>query len=121
MSLRRISPMLSTFASGSVCLSSPLHLTLYPILPFFPPLPPLFLSFSFFLFSLSLSLCLSHSLLFPVPEPSHPFSLFSFDCFCLSASLCVRESLIVASGLLHAKSIFIYYYIYSSALRLVHY
>jgi len=54
------------------CLYSPLRPSLPPL-----TLPPLLSPLS---------------LIFPIPEPPHPFSLFSFYCFCLSASLCVRES-----------------------------
>src|SRR6218665_3050374 len=71
--------MLSIFASASVSLP-PLP-SPHP-LPSPPSLPSI----------LSLSFSLSLSLLFPVHEPPHPFSLFSFYCFCRSASLCVRES-----------------------------
>src|SRR6218665_2011802 len=110
--------MLSIFASASVSLPplpSPHSLPSPPLRPSPPSSLFLFLSLSL---SLPLSLCLLHNLLFPVPEPPHPFSLFGFYCFCLSDSLCVRESLTGASGFLHVNSL--YSSAYSSALRLVH-
>src|SRR6218665_346851 len=98
MSKQRISPMLSIFASASVSLPPFTSLSLSSLSSLLPSSPS---SLSLFFLSLSIYISLSHSLLFPIPEPLHPFSLFSFYCFCLSTSLCVRESLIGASGLLH--------------------
>src|SRR6218665_448619 len=60
------------------CLYSPLRPSLSLLSPSLstlsspPSLPSLFFLFLF----------LSHSLLYPVHESPHPFSLFSFYCFC---------------------------------------